>query len=157
MPKISKEKRISEEINRISVFFEELDQNKKAIITPLLQNASFMKVTMEDLQEIINKEGAVEAYQNGANQHGMKQSAAVQSYNAIVKNYASVVKTLYSLLPPERKAAVQSYSSWQPREKTAEEIAEARRRDAERIARINAEIDAAAARQREQWRKEGRI
>ena len=117
MPKITKEKRISDEIKRISELFEEVDANQRAAAIPLIQNAAFMKVTLEDLQEIINTEGVTETYQNGANQHGVKQSATLQSYNSLIKNYAAVIKTLSSLLPPEKKPV---QNPWKP--KTAEEI-----------------------------------
>lgn len=99
MKDLSKEKRIEEELKRISVFYEEIAENKKAMIAPLLQNAAFMKITLEDLQEIINREGVTEVYQNGANQKGIKQSATLQSYNSVIKNYASVLKALSNYLP----------------------------------------------------------
>lgn len=103
MDELDRNKRIKEEFSRINGFFEKLNENEKSIILPLIQNASFMRVTLEDLQQIIAEQGPVEAYQNGANQYGMKQSAALQSYNALVKNYASVIKNLFSLLPPMEK------------------------------------------------------
>lgn len=106
MPEQTKEKRIAKELNRISKFFEEVDANQKAIAKPLLQNAAFMKVTLEDLQDIINAEGVTDQYQNGANQYGVKQSATLQSYNSLIKNYASVIKTLAQLLPPEKKQSI---------------------------------------------------
>lgn len=74
-----------------------------ALVAPLLQNAAFMAITLEDLQETINAEGATDEYQNGANQRGMKQSATLQGYNALIKNYTTVIKTLSSVLPPEEK------------------------------------------------------
>ena len=96
-----KEERIKTEIERISKHFENVNESQRAIVTPLLQNAAFMKVTLEDLQRIINEEGVTETYQNGANQRGIKQSATLQSYNSLIKNYASVIKTLSQLLPKE--------------------------------------------------------
>ena len=145
---LEKEKRISEEFNRISIYFEKLDENERAVIVPLIQNAAFMRVTLEDLQEIIAEQGPVEAYQNGANQSGMKQSAALQSYNATVKNYAAVIKTLFGLLPPmERPAA------FKPCVKTEKEREAERRQMEERQKRINAEIAAAAEYQRRQREK----
>lgn len=127
MPELSKEKRITRELNRISKFFEEVAANQKAIVKPLLQNAAFMKVTLEDLQDIINAEGVTDHYQNGANQHGVKQSATLQSYNSLIKNYASVIKTLAQLLPPEKKPS--AYDKWleMHRPKTAEELEEEER------------------------------
>lgn len=98
-PTDSRDRRIADEIARISIYFEDVPENQRAIALPLIQNAAFMKVTLEDLQEIIKREGVTETYQNGANQFGVKQSASLQSYNALVKNYAAVVKTLDKLLP----------------------------------------------------------
>ena len=98
-----KEKRITAELARISKPFEKVDANQKTVIAPLLQNAAFMKVTLEELQEIINAEGVTEVYQNGANQRGTKQSATLQSYNSLIKNYTTAIKTLAQLLPPVEK------------------------------------------------------
>lgn len=123
MSEISKEERIKTELDRLSKLFEKADGNQKASVTPLLQNAAFMKVTLEDLQEIINKEGVTEIYQNGANQHGVKQSATLQSYNALIKNYASVIKTLSAILPRETKSDIKPFE-WQPKIETPEEKAE---------------------------------
>ena len=99
----SKEKRIKQELTRISKFFEKADGNQRALVAPLLQNAAFMAITLEDLQETINAEGATDEYQNGANQRGIKQSATLQSYNALIKNYTTVIKALSAVLPPEEK------------------------------------------------------
>ena len=100
MEELERNKRIKKEFKRIFNYFEKLDESEKSIIHPLIQNAAFMRVTLEDLQQIIAEQGPVEAYQNGANQHGVKQSAALQSYNALVKNYAAVLKNLFTWLPP---------------------------------------------------------
>lgn len=99
-----KTKKINAEFQRIKSYFEELPENKKEVVVPLLQNAAFMKVTLEELQELINRDGVVDEYQNGANQHGTKQSATLQSYNQLVKNYAMVIKSLCSQLPKDAPA-----------------------------------------------------
>lgn len=105
MSELTKEDRIKEEFERISKWFTDMDENERAVIDPIMQNSAFMKVTLDDLQEIINAEGVVDHYQNGANQHGLKQSATLQGYNALVKNYAAVNKTLFSLLPSMKRTA----------------------------------------------------
>ena len=99
--KKSKSNRIQEELDRINSFFDGVDKYQRANVAPLIQNAAFMKVTLEDLQEIINSEGVTEVYQNGANQKGIKQSATLQSYNSLIKNYTAVIKTLSNILPEE--------------------------------------------------------
>lgn len=122
---------------------------------PLIQNAAFMRVALDDLQEIIAEQGPVEQYQNGANQYGTKQSAALQSYNSLVKNYAAVIKNLFGLLPPMKRPA--EIRHFKPREKTSAEIEADHKRDDERARQIQAEIDKAAELQRRQWEQEGRI
>ena len=145
---LDRNKRIKKEFQRIIIFFEELDENKKAVINPLVQNAAFMRVTLDDLQKIISEQGPVEHYQNGANQFGLKQSAALQAYNALVKNYASVIKTISGFLPLSQRVF---FSSSQPEEKTEEEFLRDREKAEERQKRIKETIDAAA-----EWQKKNR-
>jgi len=147
--------RIKDEYQRISIYFEKMAEHEKSIVLPLVRNLAFMRVTLDDLQEIIIRDGVVERYQNGANQFGTKQSAALQSYNSLVKNYAAVIKSLLSYLPPaERKMLMPDNTV---REKTPAEWEEERRRDEENQKRINEEIARAAEKQRQQWEKEGRL
>ena len=58
-----------------------------------------MTVTLEDLQETINREGAVSEYQNGENQWGTKKSPEVEIYNTMIKNHMTIIKQLSDLLP----------------------------------------------------------
>jgi len=145
----SKEQRIKTELDRLEILFEKIDENKKTILASLLQNAAFMRITLEDLQEIINAEGVTDEYQNGANQRGIKQSATLQGYNALIKNYTIVIKALIQLLPPEERKTA-SIHEWHAREKTPEEIEAERLRDEEHRRKINAEIEAAAELQRQE-------
>ena len=98
---MDRDKRIAQELARISVHFKRVDANQRAMIEPLLQNAAFMAITLQDLQKIINSEGATDEYCNGANQYGEKPSASLQAYNSMIKNYAGVIKALSQLLPKE--------------------------------------------------------
>ena len=153
MQEKSKEERIEEELRRISQWFSDLDENQLAIVDPLLQNAAFMRVTLEDLQEVINREGAIDKYVNGSNQFGLKTSASLQSYNSLIKNYAAVVKVLLSYLPKMKR--VQAGSELNKVEKKVEdELREQLRQEAKR--RGDLEIELAVMKQHEQFRKEGR-
>ena len=93
---------IKEEYERLKQHYAELPQNQLAIVDPLLQNAAFMKVTLDELQISINAEGCSEEYMNGANQYGKKASADLQAYNSLIKNYNTVSERLSKLLPPEK-------------------------------------------------------
>ena len=100
---LQRAERINAEIDRISVHFDGLRDGELAVIDPLIRNAAFMRITLEDLQKLISSTGVIEEYQNGQNQRGMKQSAALQSYNSTIKNYAAVIKRLTDMLPPEKR------------------------------------------------------
>ena len=100
---LTKDQKIKKEIARLERVFRDLDKNKMQTVESLIRNAAFMAVSLEELQEIINKEGYVVEYQNGANQSGTKQSDAVKTHIAMTKNHASIIKQLCDLAPPEKK------------------------------------------------------
>lgn len=95
-----KEQRIKKEFNRIKRIFKNIPKAKMDTVLSLIRNAAFMTITLEDLQETINREGAVSEYKNGENQFGTKKSPEVEIYNTMVKNLASIIKQLTDLLPP---------------------------------------------------------
>ena len=119
---IDKEKRIFREYLRIGSFFESLNDTQFAMLLPLIRNAAFMRITLDELSNLINQNGPVEEYKNGAEQFGIKQSAALQSYNALVKNYAAIIKTLFEKLPREKM--LDSAEQWRRARLSQEELEE---------------------------------
>lgn len=101
MARKKKETRIAEELKRLKELFDRLPANKRKLVEPLLENAAFMKVELEDLRMIIAESGATETYQNGANQKGQKASAELQAYTALIKQYNTISERLEKLLPAE--------------------------------------------------------
>jgi hypothetical protein len=102
MPKkkdIPKDKLISAEIRRFNAALEDLDENKKAVVAPLIKTAAFLSVTIQEIEAIINEEGVIVTYQNGKNQYGTKQSDAVKALVAFQKNLTAIVKTLADIAP----------------------------------------------------------
>ena len=79
--------------------FSQLDSKTKNIVSPLIDNAAFMTVTLEGLQKSITEEGIVIEYQNGANQWGKKKLPAAEMYNTMIKNLSTVTKQLAELVP----------------------------------------------------------
>ena len=96
---LPKEKRIKAEYARMKKLFAPLPENELSFCDPLLQNAAFMKVTLEDLQQAINENGVTDQYQNGANQSGTKASADLQAYNSLAKVYNALMDKLSGKLP----------------------------------------------------------
>lgn len=101
LDKEEKLKRIKAEKGKLRRQFAKLDARSKKIADSLIDNAAFMVVTLEDLQEQINIEGVISKYQNGENQWGTKKSPEVEIYNAMIKNHMAIIKQLTDLIPKE--------------------------------------------------------
>ena len=99
----SKDQRIIDEYARMKELFRAMPENELSFCDPLLQNAAFMKVTLEDLQKAINENGVTDEYQNGANQSGTKASADLQAYNSLAKVYNALMDKLSGKLPKQIK------------------------------------------------------
>ena len=84
----TKEQRIKAEKTRLKGIFKDLDENKKKLVTPLIE-----------------KDGWTSEYQNGQNQWGTKKSPEAETYIALSKNYAAIIKQLTELVPAAKRKA----------------------------------------------------
>lgn len=98
---LSKDKQIKKEFNRLKRIFKDIPTDKKNTVLSLIRNAAFMTITLDELQETINRNGVISEYQNGENQWGTKKSPEVEIYNTMIKNHMQVMKQLTDLLPKE--------------------------------------------------------
>lgn len=98
-----KEAAIRKEKARLKRAFKDLDGNKKRTVEQLISTAAFLSITLQELEEEINRNGVTEEYQNGANQYGVKQSAAAVTHIAMTKNLTAIMKQLTDLVPAEKK------------------------------------------------------
>lgn len=85
----TKKERIKKEKTRLKGIFKNLDENKKKLVTPLIEKAAFMSVELDILQDSIQENGWTAEYQNGANQWGEKRSAEADTYIALSKAVCS--------------------------------------------------------------------
>lgn len=99
----TKLEKIKKELNKFKRIFKDLDENKKKLVSPLMEKAAFMSVTLDELQEAINDEGCVSEYKNGENQYGTKKSPEVEIYLNMSKNYAAIIKQLTELVPAAKR------------------------------------------------------
>lgn len=89
-----------DELKRI---YSDLSPEKRIICYGMLEEASFLKMTLEKLREEIDQEGYTDEYKNGANQYGRKVSATLQSYNSTLKNYYVLMEKLMKMFPLEEE------------------------------------------------------
>jgi hypothetical protein len=96
---IERNKLIKKEFKRLSEFFNSLAEDKKVVLLNLFNEAAFMGVTLEETRKLIARDGVIEEYQNGANQKGIKKSAAVEVYDKMMNTYSKIIKQICDSLP----------------------------------------------------------
>lgn len=99
----SKDAKVRKEVIRLKKVFKDLDKNMLYTVISLIQNAAFMSITLEELQDTINENGCISEYQNGENQFGTKKSPEIDIHIAMTRNHAAIIKQLSDLVPPEKK------------------------------------------------------
>lgn len=90
---------VFKEIKRLEGLLQNLPADKLKANQSLIENAAFMTVQLKELQIVMNKNGVISEYQNGANQWGTKKSPEVEIYNTMIKNLVVVMKSINDLLP----------------------------------------------------------
>lgn len=89
---MNNDKRIEAYLIELKGLYADIPEEQKAFIYPLIENVAFMRVTLENLQKVINEEE--------------KASSELQAYNQLIKNYSSAMEKLQKLLPENHKQDV---------------------------------------------------
>ena len=97
-----KAKRIKRELTRLRKSFKPLPEDKRRLAEGLMQEAAFMRVTLEETREIIDQEGVIELFEQGK-QRFLREHPATKVYAALINRYSAVVKQLIDLLPDDDK------------------------------------------------------
>lgn len=95
---IEKELQIKREISKLRKLYKNLPQDKKKVIEGLIQEAAFMKVTLEEARHVIDQEGILETFEQGA-QKFLREHPATKVYNTMIQRYATVCKQLFDMIP----------------------------------------------------------
>ena len=102
--KITKDSRIKKEEKRLREIFKDADEDGTAINDGLIQRASYMRITLEDWEEDINKNGIVEMFtQSEKTAPYEKERVVARLYNTMNANYQKIIKQLSDLLPDDVK------------------------------------------------------
>ncbi len=100
---LEKNRRIKKEVNRLKKLFSDIDENKKKLVFTTIEDVAFMTVTMQDLRDMIVREGTTVTYKNGENQFGTKQSPDAQLYLQLSQKQTQAMKLLLDCLPKTDK------------------------------------------------------
>lgn len=93
-----KQKEIKKEIRKLWRLFRLLPKDKRKAVEGLIQEAAFMRVTLEETRHIIDQQGIIEVFEQGS-QRFLREHPATKVYNTMINRYVAVCKQLFDMLP----------------------------------------------------------
>ena len=99
---LEREKKIKQEINRIKKLYKDLEKDKVKVVEGLITEASFMKLTLQELREELFKNGMTELYENGP-QVVNRERPETKIYSTMIQRYSNVMKQLIDYMPEEKQ------------------------------------------------------
>jgi hypothetical protein len=105
MADLGKEKRISKEYKRIRKIYKDLPGHLLTLYEGLIKRAAYMRVTLEDYETDLDGGGYTEMFTQSINTPPYERERPVaRLYNAMVKNYQTIMKQLADKLPEQSAA-----------------------------------------------------
>lgn len=74
---------------------------KKKAARVIADQVAFLSVAIEELDNIVIRDGYVEEYQNGESQKGTKKTVAADLLDRYTKTYTTAIKQIVDMLPEE--------------------------------------------------------
>lgn len=102
LQKLEKEKKIKQEINRVKKIYKDFPKEKLKVLEGLIQEAAFMKISLEEMREDLLTNGLTEVFEQGS-QKFERERPHVKIYTTFMQRYSGVMKQLIDLLPEEQK------------------------------------------------------
>lgn len=99
---LEKEKNIKQEINRVKKLYKDFPRDKVKAIEGLINEAAFMKITLQETREDLIKFGMTEMFEQGS-QSFKRERPEVKIYTTLIQRYSNVMKQLIDLLPEREK------------------------------------------------------
>ena len=93
-----KDRQTKKEMLKLRRLFKNLPKDKMKAADGLIQEAAFMKVTLEETRHVIDQEGILEKFEQGA-QKFMREHPATKVYNTMIQRYTTVCKQLFDMIP----------------------------------------------------------
>lgn len=99
---LEKEKKIKQEVNRLKKIFKDFERDKAKVLEGLINEAAFIKITLEETRQDLLQNGLTELFEQGE-QSFKRERPEVKIYTTFIQRYSGVMKQLIDLLPPELK------------------------------------------------------
>ena len=96
------EELIAKEIEKWNALFKEISEDKRKVAQRLIEEAAFMKVTLDILKVNIQLDGPTYKFKQGK-QEMIIENPAQKSYIQMINRYNTVCNSLFNLLPEDKK------------------------------------------------------
>jgi len=97
---LTKDERISKEEKRLSFFYRDVPDDVLALNDGLIKRAAYMRIALEDYEKDLDEGGYCEMFTQSPNAPAYQRERPVaRLYNAMNKNYQSIMKQLRDTLP----------------------------------------------------------
>jgi|SRR5690625_1372797 len=86
------------EVEKLSNIFNDISADKKELAQSLIEEAAFMKITLDILKVRIQLDGPTYEFKQGK-QEMIIENPAQKSYNTMINRYNAICNSLLNLLP----------------------------------------------------------
>lgn len=76
-----------------------IPDERRKVVMPLLHNAAFMKVKLDEARTDLMGEQLYTWYDNGGGQSGIREHPGFSAYNKLLTTFARVIKQITDLMP----------------------------------------------------------
>ncbi len=97
---IDKETLVNREISRLTNLFKDIDKNKRLTVKGLVEEAAYMKITLQELKKEIDKAGPIDEMPQGEYSI-LREHPALKAYNTMVQRYTNIIDKLTNLHPKD--------------------------------------------------------
>lgn len=99
--KLTKAERIKTEKDRLTEIYKDIEQRKKDTVRGLIERCAYMRVTLEDFEEDLDKNGFTEKFSQGNQEPYDRKRPIAEMYQGMNTSYQKAIKQLTDLLPKE--------------------------------------------------------
>ena len=89
---------VNNEIARLTKLFKDIEANRRLTVKGLIEEASYMKITLQELKVEIDKSGPIDEMPQGEYSI-LREHPALKAYNTMVQRYTNIIDKLTNLHP----------------------------------------------------------
>ena len=93
-----KDRLVNNEIKRLTNLFKDIDGNKRLTAKGLIEEAAYMRTTLQELKKEVDKDGPIDEMQQG-DYSILREHPALKAYNTMVQRYTNIIDKLTNLHP----------------------------------------------------------